>query len=260
MAATPPSHSNPSGDDRHLVPVDETTAVTFEDKLHLFWKKNRNGVIGVIAIVLLAIAGKEGWEYLQRQKDADVKAAYASATTSDLQKAFIAAHPDHVLAGIAHLRMADDAYKAGRSADAINAYTNAIAALKTGPLAARAQLGRAIAKAQSGKTADAIADLKQLADDKNQFKAIRAEAVYDLTSLAAEAGNAADTQKYSDQLMQIDPTSPWTQRALALRTSLPATEKSADAAAKPADVKAAPQSSEKKDEAAPAVKLNIPKK
>ena len=41
-------------------------------------------------------------------------------------------------------------------------------------------------------------------------------------SLHSEAGNAADAQKYSDQLMQIDPMSPWTQRGLALRASLPA--------------------------------------
>jgi len=29
-------------------------------------------------------------------------------------------------------------------------------------------------------------------------------------------------QKYSDQLMQLDPSGPWTQRALMLRASLPA--------------------------------------
>jgi hypothetical protein len=254
MAATPPSQ-NPAGDDRHLVPVDETTAVTFEDKLHLFWKKNRTAVFVVIAVVLLAIVGKEGWEYLQQQKDNDVKAAYQAATTPEQKKTFIANHKDHVLGALAQLEIADDAYKAGKSADAVAGYDQAIAMLKKGPLTARAQLGRALAKVQAGKAAEATTELKQLADDKNQFKAIRAEAAYHLTSLAVEAGNAADAQKYSDQLMQIDPTSPWTQRGLALRASLPAApEKPADKPAA-ADAKAG----DKKDESAP-VKLTIPGK
>jgi hypothetical protein len=254
MAATPPSQSNPAGDDRHLVAVDETTAATFEDKLHLFWQKNRNAVFAVVGLVLLAIAGKEGWDYLQRQKQLDIEKAYAAATTPEQLKAFAAAHRDHALAGVSHLRMADDAYKAGKSADAIAGYDQAIAILKKGPLAARAQLGRALAKAQAGKPADATADLKQLADDKNQFKAIRAEAAYHLTSLAVEAANATDAQKYSDQLMQIDPASPWTQRALALRASLPAS------AEKPAATTATEKAGDKKDEAAAPVKLNIPGK
>ena len=37
-----------------------------------------------------------------------------------------------------------------------------------------------------------------------------------------EAANAADVQKYSDQLMQLDPSGPWTQRALMLRATVPA--------------------------------------
>jgi hypothetical protein len=146
--------------------------------------------------------------------------------------------------------MADEAYKAGKSADALAGYDQAIAALKQGPLAARAQLGRAMAKVQAGKTAEAITDLKQLADDKNQLKAIRSEAAYDLTSLAVEAGNATDAQKYVDQLMQIEPMSPWTQRGMGIRATLPATEKPAETATPEA----------KKDGAEPAVKLTIPGK
>lgn len=256
MAATPPSQPNPAGDDRNLVPVTESTAVTFEDKLHLFWKNNRNAVLGVIALVLLAIAGKEGWGYLSRQRELDVERAYAEATTPEKLKAFVTAHRDHTLAGVAHLRMADDAYKAAKPAEAVAGYDQAIAILKQGPLAARAQLGRALAKAQAGKSAEAITELKQLADHKDQFKAIRAEAAYHLTSLAVDSGNAAEAQKYADQLLQIDPTSPWTSRALSLRASLPApAEKPA-----PTGADATPKPAEKKDSAEPAVKLTLPGK
>jgi hypothetical protein len=55
---------------------------------------------------------------------------------------------------------------------------------------------------------------------------MRRHAAYGLVSafvrgLAAEAGRADDVKKYSDQVAQIDPASPWTQRAMTLRSSLP---------------------------------------
>lgn len=245
VTPTPP---NSAGDDRNLVPVEATPVPSFEDKLHAFWEKNRGLVLAACGLVILAILGKGGWEYLQRGKEADVGKAYAAATTSDQLKSFSAAHPDHALAGIAQLRLADEAYAAGKFADALAAYEKAIAVIKDGPLAARAKLGRAVAKLQTGKAAEATGELRQLADDAAQFKAIRAEAGYHLASLAAEAGNSADVQKFSDQLMQIDPTSPWTQRGLQLRASLPAAPAAPAATAAPADA------------ATPSVQLKLPGK
>ncbi len=218
-----PSSPQPAGDDRNLVSVDEKyVPITFEDRLHRFWQGNRNLVLGLCVAVLVAILAKGAWEYLARQKEIDVEKAYAAATTTEQLKTFASSHASHSLAGIAYLRMGDEAYAAGKSADALAAYDQAIAILKDGPLAARIQTGRALSKIQAGKTSEGTAELKQLAGDPNQFNAVRSEAAYQLASLAAEAGNAADVQKYSDQLMQIDPSSPWTQRGLMLRASLPA--------------------------------------
>lgn len=218
-----PSHSTPAGDDRNLVAADAASAATFEDKLHVFWDKNRNTLYAVCVGVILAIIAKGGWDYLERQKEAKIGRAYAAAATSDQLKAFAAEHSGHTLAGVAQLRMADEAYGAGKAADAVAGYEKAMAVIKDGPLAARAKLGHALAQVQAGKAAEATKELKALADDANQFKAVRTEAAYHLTSLAVEAGNATEAQKYSDQLMQIDVSSPWTQRAMTLRASLPAT-------------------------------------
>jgi len=243
-----PSAPKPAGDDRKLVSVDETyIAPSFEDKLHLFWKKNGTGVLVVCGLVAVGILAKGGWDYLQKGKELDIEKAYAAATTSDQLKSFAAANADHALAGVAQLRLADEAYAAGKSADAIAGYDKAFAAIKTGPLAARAQLGRALAKVQAGKAAEATTELKGLVGDAAQFKGLRAEAAYHLTSLAAEAGNGADVQKYSDQLMQLDPSGPWTQRALMLRATVPAPA----AAPAPAKTEAAP---------APDVKVKLPGK
>ncbi|MES2696024.1 MAG: tetratricopeptide repeat protein [Verrucomicrobiota bacterium] len=249
-----PSSPNPAGDDRNLVPVDVSAAMSFEDKLQAFWEKNRGLIFGGCAIVILAILGKGGYDYMQRQKAGEVQKAYAAATTTDQLKTFSAAQGDHVLAGIAQLRIADEAFAAGKAADAVPAYDKAISIIKDGPLVARAKLGRAVAKAQSGKAAEATTELTQIANDAAQFKAIRAEAAYHLTSLAVEAGNAADAQKFSDLLMQIEPMSQWTQRGLQLRASLPVTA----TPAAPTTSEAAPAAT--KGDAAPGVQVTIPKK
>lgn len=243
-----PSTKTPAGDDRNLVAVDPLTAVSFEDKFQLFWKKNQNAVYAVCGLVLLGIVGKEGWEYMARQKELEVEKAYASATTPEQLKAFAAANASHSLGGVAQLRMADDAYKAGKSAEAVAGYDAAAAALSEGPLVARAQLGRALAKIQAGKSSEGVGELKKLVDDANQLKAIRSESAYHLTSLSVDGGNAADAQKYVDQLMQIDATSQWTQRAMSLRASMPAT----------AAPVAAP--TPKKDEPSSGVQVKIPGK
>lgn len=242
---TPATPSTPktAGDDRNLVAVDATPAVSFEDQLQVFWKKNRTAVIALCGLIVVGIVAKGAWDYLARQKEVEVGNAYAAALTTEQLKSFVAAHGGHVLAGIAQMRIADEAYTDGKSADAIALYDKALVTLKDGPLAARAKLGRALARVQAGKGSEAAADLKQIADDTKQPKAVRSEAAYHLTGLAVEAGNAVDAQKHIDQLVQLDPMGPWTQRATALKAMIPA----APAAAKSA-------------EAAPSVQLKIPAK
>ncbi len=219
MAANPPSNSKSSGDNRG--PADASQALTLEDNLHQFWQKNRMIVLGLCALVLVAILGKGVWDRFQSSQEHDVEMAYESATTPDQLRTFAAAHSDHPLAGVAELRIADEAYTAGKAADALASYEKALVVLKQGPLATRAQLGRALAKVQVGKTAEGIEDLKQIVNDTTQFKTARAEAAYQLATLAADAGNVTDVQKYIDQLNQIDPASSWARRALMLRATLP---------------------------------------
>ena len=224
-----PSAPKPAGDHRNLVAVDEHyVALTMEDRLHIFWQKNSGSVTALLVVVLLGILAKGIWEYMAAQKEQDLQRDYAAALTSEKLRAFAGAHPDHVLAGIARLRLADEAYAAGKSADAMASYEQAIPIL-TGPLASRAKLGVAMAKIQSGRTADGEAALKQLAADANEPKATRAEANYQLASLAGSAGRAADVKKYTDQVMQLYPTSQvWIQRVVMLQASTTAAEPAAD--------------------------------
>lgn len=216
-----PSSPNPSRDDRNLVAVGESNmAPSFEERVHSFWQKNSKVVTAILVVILLGIAAKGAWEYLAARKEREIGRAYAEAATPAQIKTFAAENPDHPLGGVAQLRIADEAYAEARYADAGPAYDQAATSLETGPLASRARLGSAMAKLQSGRTADAQTALKAFAADSKEIKAYRAEALYLLTSLAATGGNAAEVNGYSDQLMQLDPASPWTQRSLALRAKV----------------------------------------
>lgn len=215
-SVTPPSPA-PSGDDRNLVAVGESyVAPSFEERLHSFWRKNSKIITAALVVVLIAIVLNGAFDYLAKQKERDIEQAYAAAGTPAQVKAFAAANAEHPLGGVASVRVADEAYTEARYADAITAYDQAANILKTSPLASRARLGSAMAKLQAGRAGDAETALKTLSADGKEIKAYRAEATYHLASLAATKGDAAEVKTYSDQLMQLDPTSPWTQRSLAL--------------------------------------------
>ena len=241
-----PSQPAPSGDDRNLVPAEASPVVTLEDRLRGFWASYQKVIYALCAVVVLAIVGKGAFEYLEEQREEGVRKAYAAATSPDQLKSFVAANASHSLAGVAHLRMADDAYKAGKAADAAAGYEKAAGILKSGPLAARARVGLALSQVLAGKSADGAKALSQVAGDEKEFKAVRAEAMYHLCSLAAEAGQADEVQKRVDELMKLDVSSPWTQRAMSLRASMPA-----------APAPAAPAAEAKKDAAAPAAGMQV---
>ncbi len=229
---TAPSSPTPAGDPQAPKSADANVVslLSFEDRARIFWEKNSKAIYVFVGLIFAAILVNGVWEHLAEKRERDIAQAYAAATTPAQLKSFIAAHPEHTLAGVAHLRTADEAYAGRRFAEAITPYEQAIAVLPAGPLATRARLGLAMAKLQGGREAEGATALKALAQDANEIAAYRAEAAYHLTSLAASQNNAADVQTFSDLLMQIDPASSWTQRALQLRASSPAAQPAAPAA------------------------------
>jgi len=215
-------------------PAEINVTPGFEEKLRLFWEKNSRLVLIACAAILLAIVGRGALEVMRGQKEQAIAADYAAAVTSEQAKAFAARHEGHALAGAAHLRLADEAFQAGRYAEALASYEKAAAALKDWPFAGRIQLGQAMARLHSGQGPAAEAALKALADDTTQLKAVRAEAAYHLAVIAADAGRGEEASRLSEQIMSIDPESVWTQRALMLRTRIPVASSTSSAPATPA--------------------------
>jgi hypothetical protein len=210
---TPPTPSDPSA----AAPI----PVPHEERFRQAWERYGNTVYTMCAIVVAGILAKGGWDYLVAQKELGIQRDYAECTSAEAFRAFASSHPGHPLAGVADLKVADNAYGMGRFADAVAGYERCIAELPAGPFKARAKLGLAIAQAQSGRAADAEAGLRQLLSDSSQLNAIRCEAGYHLAEVAYAAGRTEDVQRLAEQLMQIDPTSAFAERAFALRAQMP---------------------------------------
>lgn len=196
-------------------------APNFEETLRKFWQKNSKAIYFACATAFVVIIAKGGLEYFRAQKEKDIAADYAAASTSEKLRSFASQHPDHLLGAAATLRLADEAYSAAKYTDAMASYQKAASVFKTGPFGARALLGAAISKVLSGQTADGEISLKQLADDASQLKVIRAEAAYHLATIAMEAGRTDDAVKYFDLVSTLDPAGTWSRRAMMHRASLP---------------------------------------
>jgi hypothetical protein len=205
-------------------PTDPNSAeipLSFEDRVKLTWEKNGGFIYLMIGLIALGVLAKGGYEYFTAQKELRIQQAYAACTAPDMLKAFADSNRGHPLAGLAELRVADMAYGSGSYGEAATEYGQALPHLTLPALVARAKMGQAVSEAQSGRISDAEAGLRQILGDEAQLKPVRAEAAYQLAVLEVSQGRPAEVQALMDRLMQLDPSSPFAERIVALRSSLP---------------------------------------
>ena len=193
-----------------------------EDRLKAAWERNGSLVYIVLGVLAAAVLAKGGLDYYSAQKELTTQQDYAACSAADMLRAFADSHRGHPLAGLAELRVADMAYESGKFGEAATDYGQAVADTAAGPFQSRARLGLAMAQAQSGRPTDAEAGLRQILGDTNELKAIRCEAAYHLASLQVSQGRTGEVQKLTDQVMQIDPSSPFAERMVEMRPSAPA--------------------------------------
>src|SRR5262245_19729952 len=99
-------------------------------QLQSFWEKNRSFVLGVCALILLAIIGREGWDWYQASREKQLADDYAAVAGSpDKLAKFAEEHSGSALGGVAWLRLADDKYTAGDYKTAAANYQKALASL-----------------------------------------------------------------------------------------------------------------------------------
>lgn len=194
----------------------------FEMAAHAFWEKNRSFILLICTAALLAIIGREGWQYYTAQQEQGVRQDYAKVADRPEQlAAFAGANSGHVLAGVAYLRLADTKYAAADFRPAAENYTKAAASLKHPALLGRAKIGAAMSQINSGDKTAGEAALKGIGAEATLPKNVRAEATYHLATLAYEAGNAAEVSRLVTEVGKIEVSGMWAQRATALLTIKP---------------------------------------
>jgi tetratricopeptide (TPR) repeat protein len=213
----PKTSANDAVSPKNAQPVE----VPMEEKLRLFWENNSRAIFGLCVVALLAILLRGAYGYFQREREAGIERDFAAAITPEKLKSFIDQHSDHSLAGVASLQLADQAYSGGKYSEAAADYRQAADILKKGPFAGRARIGAAVSKISLGDHSGEE-DLRQLAHDSAQPKVVQGEAAFHLASLAIEAGQMADAAKDLELASSADPSGIWSQRALLLRATLPA--------------------------------------
>ncbi len=215
--------SQTAGDDRNLVTIDENyLAPTLEDRALIFWEKHGRTITAVIVVVAVGLVARWAFDQFAERRERAISSEYAQAKDSAALRTFAAARPAAPLAGVALLRLADEAYSSGDFAKARAEYEQAAKALARNFLGDRARLGAALSLLQAGDAAAAKTALENLANDTAFSRTLRGEAGYHLAMLARDEARFDQANKWIELVLAADPSGLWAQRSMQLRANLPA--------------------------------------
>jgi hypothetical protein len=149
----------PGGDDRNLVIVDDDFKnADAEDRLWLFWERNKTVLVRGTTAVVLAVLGLLLYEFVWKagRREA-LHQDYNACLDEPARRAFAAKHAGEALAVVAMTEVADDLKAAAKLAEAAKAFDEAArlaglagetAVVKA--LGARARLEAALARVDGG--------------------------------------------------------------------------------------------------------------
>lgn len=226
MSPTPSSSNQPaSSDDRNIVSVEsDSSGLSLEDRLFLFWKNYRNAVLVAIVVILGAIVGREVWARMAASREQAISEAFGAADSLEAKRAFANEHPDHPLAGAALLQVGDEQYQNGDYNAAWEAYSEAARLIDDPVLAARARLGAGVSQLQMGQNAEGESTLRQIVEDANVVEAIRAEARLHLAAMEVGTGDIERAREDLDALIQMNAARMWAQQIALLESQIAAVE------------------------------------
>jgi hypothetical protein len=207
----------PADDDRNLVVVDEDFQnADAEDRLWLFWERNKTLIVRGSALVILGILAAIGHHFWQEAQREEVGAEYAACQDEAARRAFAARHPGDPLAAVALAEVGDDLKRAGKLAEAAKAYDEAAAAAgKAGDspvvrsLALRARLYAGLTRSELGEKG-AEAAVAAIADEPSAPETVRGFAMLSLANLAIARGDSAEAAKWLNAMdKRLRPGSVW---------------------------------------------------
>lgn len=133
-----------NADERKTVILDEQLdGVEFDDKVWLYWTRNKKSIITSIVLAFAIIIGVQSWKLYKASQERELAQAYASVSNDKQLAEFAKEYAGTTLAGVALLQSADAAYSDGKFAEAQKLYGDSKAELESTILYGRALLGEA---------------------------------------------------------------------------------------------------------------------
>ncbi len=208
-------------DDRNLVVVDKDFAdADVEDRVWLFWKRNRGAIILAIVLVCAVVLGNTLYKNWRASSVAGMQDAYLAAQTPEALAAFAAEYAKEPLGAVAAVQVADMDYLEGRFEQAAEKYAAAIPVLTVPEQAQRARMGEAVSLLRAGKDPNGE-KLVQIARDGTVSDAVRGQAAYQLALKAAVAADYATARSWLEQIASLPYAGPWMERAQMLAALKP---------------------------------------
>lgn len=219
----PNSDKNPrKDDDRNLVQLsDDDIAGDFDDRMWLFWERNKGGIIFGIIGAVVVLTGVEIFKYVKEQAKVEVQQAYIEALENEQLPLFAIDYPDSPLAGLVWLRQADDAYTEGDFKVAAEQYQQAANNLKDLPLGTRAQIGYGMTLYKQDNISSARNALAKVTTSTTAMENLRAEAHYHLAVIALAQDEPETALTHIDAISTLAYAGTWSQRAEMLRMNAP---------------------------------------
>jgi hypothetical protein len=197
------SKQPPAGDDRNLVVVDEDFVnADAEDRLWLFWERNKDIIVKATVAVVVGVLGYLAFFFWNESRREALGEEFTACQDEAARRAFAARHPGETLSAVALTDVADDLKRAGKFADAAKAYDEArrLAGLAGGApavkaLADRARLYAALCRLETGEAAGAQ-ELAAVADDVSAAETLRGFAMLTLANVAVAKGDSAEASRW----------------------------------------------------------------
>ncbi len=233
MAKNTPAKDPRKGDDRNLVIVDQDFGQPdLEDRMWLFWLRNRVLILSFLALIIAAILGYiaflAGKEYSLRS----LQDEYQTVGEKPDEKLFFArAHANTPLAGVAALEAADKLYEEKDYAGAAGTYAEArknfdVKNSFEAMFAGRALSGEAFARIYAGEREKGAELLDLLAKNPAYPNAFRGQAGYSLALLAYEKNDLDGARNRLDSMSrELGGNNPWLLKVSRLLADIPALSK-----------------------------------
>lgn len=211
----------PTADDRNLVEISsDSNAISFEDRVYLWWKKNARRVYLLLIVLVAAIAVWFIAQWNQQAREVTIQQEYQAAQTPEQQEEFTQRYPGHSLSGVIWKTRGDEAFQSKDYALAAE-YLGKAAPVLDGITSWYARLGLGASLLQAGQSAEGIKVLEELGYSPEIPASFRAQAFWQLAIHYWAEGDYTKLETNLEQVQDMDIDGVFIQEIQSIRSMLP---------------------------------------